>query len=311
LAGHHSFTKQIVDIMGREEKAKPSASLMDWFGTGFMCSSLLVALPTLIAYRFTGRAGMEKALTAMTNPLFLAWFGIITAALVARGRGERGVFRGLMLLAVLVWGTSAPYVVQQVIAKWEQKYVCIPFDEIEPYDVVVVLGGGSSTRPSRDPQFGSAGDRMGFAARLYHQGKAKKLVTTGSVLELNGSLIGELKQGEGPSEQTLRIWRDLEIPEADIILVEGQNTSTEMSELASRENLWRGKRCGLVTSAYHLPRAMKLAENAGLRFEPIPVDFWSRPEGGPVTVELFFPSPSSVDQLGRLIKEWLAMGIGR
>lgn len=297
--------------MSREEKAKPTASLLDWFSAGFMCSSLVVALPTLFAYRFTGRAGMEKALTAMTNPLFMAWFGIITTALVARGRGERGVFRGLMLLAILVWGASSPYVIQQVISKWEGQYSCTPFDEMPPYDVVVVLGGGSSTRPTQDPQFGNGGDRLGFAARLYHQGKAKKLVTTGSVLELKGSLIGELKQGEGPSEQTLRLWKDLAIPETDIIRIEGQNTSSEMRELASREDLWQDKKCGLVTSAYHMPRAMKLAEKAGVKLEAIPVDFWSRPDDAPVTVEMFLPSPGSVDQLGRLIKEWIAIGIGR
>jgi uncharacterized SAM-binding protein YcdF (DUF218 family) len=297
--------------MSREEKVKPPARLLDWFGAGFMCSSLVVALPTLFAYRFTGRAGMEKALTAMTNPLFLAWFGIITAALVARGRGERGVFRGLMLLAILVWGTSAPYVIHQVVSRWEKQYVCIPFEEMKPYDVVVVLGGGSSTRPTQDPQFGNAGDRMGFAARLYHRGKAKKLITTGSVLELKGSLIGELKQGEGPSEQTVRMWKDLGIPEGDIIRIEGQNTSTEMRELAAKEDLWRGKRVGLITSAYHMPRAMKLAERAGLQLEAIPVDFWSRPDDSPVTVEMFLPSPGVVDQLGRLIKEWIALGVGR
>jgi uncharacterized SAM-binding protein YcdF (DUF218 family) len=297
--------------MSREEKAKPSPRLMDWFSAGFLCSSLVVAIPVLIAYQVTGRVGIEKALTAMTNPLFLVWFGIITSALVARGRGERGVFRGLMLLALGLWGISSLYVMQKVFARWEQRYPCISFDEIPEYDVVVVLGGGASTRPTGDPQFGIAGDRMGFAARLYLQGKAKKLVTTGSVLELKGSLIGELKQGEGPSEQTIRLWRDLQIPETDIICIDGQNTSSEMRELAAREDIWRGKRCGLITSAYHMPRAIGLAERAGLQFDAIPTDLWSRPEDSPITVDLFLPSPETVDRTARLIKEWIALGVGR
>ena len=297
--------------MNKEEKRNSAPRLMDWFSAGFLCSSVVVAIPLLVSYRVTGRTGMEKALTAMTNPLFLFWFGIITAALVARGRGERGVFRGLMLLALGLWAASSSYVMHKVFTKWEQSYACVPFDEIPEYDVVVVLGGGSSTRPPGDPQFGIAGDRMGFAARLYHQGKAKKLIATGSVLELKASLVGELKQGEGPSEQTLRLWTDMGIPEADIIRIEGQNTSSEMRELASREDLWRGKRTGLITSAYHMPRAMKLAERAGLTFAPIPTDLWSRPEDSPITVDLFLPSPETLDRLGRLVKEWIAMGVGR
>lgn len=298
-------------IMNKEEKRNPNRGLTDWFSAGFLCSSLVVAIPLIVSYRVTGRTGMEKTLTAMTNPLFLFWFGIITTAFVARGRGERGVFRVLILLALGLWATSSSFVMHKVFTKWEQTYGCVPFDKIPEYDVIVVLGGGSSTRPTGDPQFGIAGDRMGFAARLYHQGKAKKLVTTGSVLELKGSLMGELKQGEGPSEQTLRLWTDLGIPEADIIQIEGQNTSSEMRELAAREELWRGKRIGMITSAYHMPRAMKLAERAGLKFDPIPTDVWSRPEDAPITVDLFLPSPEPLDRLGRVIKEWIALWVGR
>lgn len=297
--------------MSREEKAKPSPRWIDWFSAGFLCSSLVVAIPMLISYRVTGRVGMEKTLTAMTNPLFLVWFGIITSALVARGRGEQGVFRGLMLLTLGLWAISSSFVMQKVFTRWEQQYPCVSFDEIPEYDVVVVLGGGAATRPTGDPQFGIAGDRMGFAARLYLQGKAKKLVTTGSVLELKGSLVGELKQGAGPSEQTLRLWRDLQIPETDIIRINGQNTSSEMRELAARDELWRGKRIGLITSAYHMPRAMKLAEQAGLKFDAIPTDLWSRPEDTPFTVDLFLPSPETIDRTGRIIKEWIAIGVGR
>ncbi|XZE20950.1 YdcF family protein [Pirellulaceae bacterium SH449] len=297
--------------MNREPIKEPSASLFDWIGSGFLCSSFTVALPILLAYRFTGKTGMEKAMTAMVNPLFLVWFCILTAALVARGRGEKGLFRGLFSLGLFLWACSAPYVVNSVVAKWEHQYPIQTLDEFEPYDVVIVLGGGCSSRPAKDPQLNDAGDRIAFSARLYKRGLAKKLVTTGSNLELVGSLLGELQQGDGPSEQTKQIWMDLGIPENDIEQISGQNTSAEMAGLAERKDLWQGKRCGLVTSAFHMPRAMTLANQAGLELDPIPANFWSGPDDQPVTMEMFLPSPYAMDQIGKLTKEWIGIRIKR
>lgn len=297
--------------MNRERKKERSASLLDWIGSGFLCSSFLVAVPIVLAYRLTGKAGMEKAMAAMANPLFLAWFCILTTALVARGRGEKGLFRGLFLLGLAFWASSAPCVVNLVVGKWEHQYPIKMIDEFEPYDVIIVLGGGSSPRPTKDPQLNDAGDRIAFSARLYKRGLTKKLVTTGSNLELEGSLLGELQQGDDPSEQTKQIWMELGIPEDDIEQIAGQNTSAEMAGLADRKELWQGKRCGLVTSAYHIPRAMTLATRAGLQLEPIPANFWSGPNDQPVTMEMFLPSPYAMDQIGKLIKEWIAIRIKR
>ena len=76
-----------------------------------------------------------------------------------------------------------------------------------------------------------------------------------------------------PCDETRMIWKELGIPESSIVMLPGENTEEEMQSLKKlvAERGWR--RVGLVTSAWHLPRALNLAQRRGLQLTPLPADF--------------------------------------
>jgi uncharacterized SAM-binding protein YcdF (DUF218 family) len=110
---------------------------------------------------------------------------------------------------------------------------------------------------------------------LFQAGKAPLLVFTGAPAD---GPPGAPSQGE----TMVAYAKALGVP-SDRVVTTGlvRNTEDEAREAAL---LLRGRpgsptRILLVTSAYHMPRAQRLFEHAGLAVAPFPVDF-KRPAGG-------------------------------
>jgi uncharacterized SAM-binding protein YcdF (DUF218 family) len=287
-----------------------SVGLFGTFRTAMSCSSLFVAIPAMVAYGWNGRSAMEKVLTTMVQPLFLICLFLIWIAMVQWAKRDRSIACLIFVVASLLWVVSTPVIGRVVVGRWERQTPATQIDDLALFDTVIVLGGGTGSRPLRDPQFGLSGDRAGFAARMFHRGQAKRLVTTGGVLELKGA-IGRYLDSDRPSVQAKRLWMDLGIPEASIETLGGENTSSEMREIAKHPEWWRDKKCGLITSAIHMPRAMMLAKRAGVSLTPIPVNFLTPPSGQPLTVEHFLPQARHLDNMSDLLKEWLGIQLGR
>ena len=90
----------------------------------------------------------------------------------------------------------------------------------EPFDVIFVLGGGSSARPDGDAQLGPSGDRLIVPAKLFLAGKAGHLVASGlNVTDIGGS--------RSLADDTAALWRDLGIPETAITRLSEPRTTKE------------------------------------------------------------------------------------
>jgi len=80
-------------------------------------------------------------------------------------------------------------------------------------------------------------------------------------------------------EESRTIWRGLGVPDSAIRLVPTPCYITREEIAAYKvmadQNRWT--QVGLLTSASHLPRALKLAEKANLKVIPLPSDFRGRP----------------------------------
>ncbi len=107
----------------------------------------------------------------------------------------------------------------------------------------------------------------------------------------------------------MTILRQFGVPDDALLVAHGEITRQEVT--AARELVeQRGfQRVGLITSAWHLPRAMRLAESVGLECDPLPADFRS----GPVEVhaDFWLPSGDALADLGLVAKERLAGLVGR
>ena len=176
------------------------------------------------------------------------------------------------LALALLWTASTPLVAGTASRFVEGGLVRLPADAMPVADVIVVL---SSERvlapgPERVSEW-SDPDRFFGGLELFRPGRASLLVFTG----------GDSPRGPAaPLEAEVLAAAALTagVP-SDAILTTGsvRNTAEEAiavaALLAGLPDVAAPPHVLLVTSAYHVPRAVALFERAGLRVTALPVDF--------------------------------------
>lgn len=251
-----------------------------------------------------GQTMLEKLLTTLAMPLGVVWMALLVMVyfcLINR-QAWPAIIGFLCWVFVSLAGNS--FVAQWSVGTLESPFFEVDPMEIEPLDVVVVLGGGTSTTLSGRPQVSESGDRIVQAARLWHAGQTKQIICTG---------VRSLGAGNGglhPYEEATMILEDLGVAPQAILKLNGINTSEEMKNLKKWvEANSQEPRVGLLTSAWHLGRAQRLAEANGLNVEPIPADFFSQPFApGPGVV---VPNYYNLMINSLVAKEYMARIVGR
>lgn len=250
--------------MTAENCPPPTVPQPAWW-PAFLLAAILVCGLATVSFAMHGKPLTEKTLTTLVMPVGMFW-AVLTGRLIQlliRGPRTSAVPLLLLWLALMTLGTRPiPRMLTRSIESSVQTYNP---QRDGPLDLVVVLGGGTSQGHWR-PQVSGVGDRLVMAAELYHLGLTKELITTGQVTEGVSDLAPD------PSEQTLQIWTKLNIAPQSIRKIGGRNTYEEMQQL---KQLWpqlAGKRIGILTSALHLPRAVRLAKAQGLEMTPIAAD---------------------------------------
>ena len=227
----------------------------------------------LVAAWITPRGPMFfKLVGLLAMPVGLIWMALAAATLEAIRR--RRLRAACAATAAWVAFTAAGNggIGRAWMAWLERGFEPVSVTSAELFDAVFVLGGGVDVDPALGPQLTHAGDRAIVGARLYHAGATPVLVASGS------SPPGAAHAVDGAASTAL-VWAQLAVPpDAVITLTEPYNTGLELDAYASlaRERGWR--RVGLVTSAWHMRRALHHAERVGLPVTPLPCDF----RGGPL-----------------------------
>ena len=213
---------------------------------------------------------IEKLLTKVISPIGIVWFILGLASYFSLVKGAR--FAALMTFvgwtSLTLFGNEN--FSNEMMLSLEEPYEAIDPTNVEAFDYLIVLGGGTSVPGTDVPQLGFSGDRIAFAAELYHSNKVKKFICTGTNIE---ELANDNPIQVG--EQSREVLADLGVPLNKIELSKGRNTREEIATLSKRFESNRPKRIGLLTSAWHLPRAERLAEAASLKIIPVPCDFRS------------------------------------
>jgi uncharacterized SAM-binding protein YcdF (DUF218 family) len=137
-------------------------------------------------------------------------------------------------------------------------------------DGIIVLGGGMDERIGAargQPQFNDAGERMTAGVALARAFPKAKLVFSGGT----GSLI---PQEETEADAARKIWRELGVPDSQM-LFEDKSRNTYENALFTQElaHPAAGERWLLVTSAWHMPRAIGIFRALGMNPVAFPVDF--------------------------------------
>jgi uncharacterized SAM-binding protein YcdF (DUF218 family) len=238
-----------------------------------------------------------KFLTWCVTPLTLAMLGMVVALwCLIRGRKKLSGWLGaLTLLWLLFWSLPAVYI--YLGCKLESAYPPRPVAEYPPTDVIVVLGGGvqAPEGPSIYPDMNSAADRVWHAARLYHAGKAPLVMPSG-INEVHGMAV--LLRDMGVPENAIRVENESRTTREN-----AQNTAVLLKQLGAQRVL-------LVTSAWHMRRAMECFRRAGIEATPAATDheaMLARAHGNVFPLGMILPNAEMLFRNTFLLKEYLGM----
>ena len=197
----------------------------------------------------------------LTSPLQLSLL-IAVVAVASRVCGRRRVAAWLLVSAlVIVYFGATGWVSDALLAPLERRYSPLKEGSLPTVGYVVVLG--SSYSPHDGVPITAALDKDGLTrivegVRLARRLGAVRLVVSG------GAPPGKTPAAIGYA----KLAGDLGIDDASLVILNGSlNTSDEARSVA---RLVGAAPFILVTSAYHMPRAMRLMERAGARPIPAP-----------------------------------------
>jgi uncharacterized SAM-binding protein YcdF (DUF218 family) len=255
-------------------------------------------MDSIVLLKFLGNAALPP--TSMV-------LGLVVAAVLAL-LGWKKVARGVAGLAVLETALlSLPPVGDLLMGPLEREArLAAAKAPACCYEAIVVLGGGvkPAVQPWQPaPDLGPAADRVWLAARLYRQGLAPKIIVSGGTIL---SQYGGVPTTSSEAAAMTEFLTDLGVPESSIIS-EGQAINTR-DNIQRVRALVQDKPVALVTSAYHMPRAMRLAAWGGLNAMAFPTD-WEAPWPARPYWENWLPSHAAQGVSATAIWEYLALAL--
>jgi uncharacterized SAM-binding protein YcdF (DUF218 family) len=213
-----------------------------------------------------------------------------------------------MALAVLafvwLWAWSMPMLSHWLRGAVENQYPQVPIAAVPQAQAVVLLGGGVSPPPigGSEIDLHSAADRVWYAARLFHAGKAPLLILSG------GADPERHAYSEARAMATFIV--DLGVPAQAMVLEEASRTTRQNATFSAALLKASGiNRILLVTSALHMPRAVALFTAQGLQVIPAPTDFEAS-QPPPPGLLAWLPDAMALDGSGRAIKEIVGKFVG-
>lgn len=232
---------------------------------------------------------LHKILPLLASPLFLIIILVMWSLLF------RSKVVGSVAIVILIV-CSLPFVSNKLISYLERDYLLASPVNAKAADAIVVLSGMVRTIEGADGlkyEWGEASDRIFAGIELMQKKKAPILLLT------RGKMPWSVGRPEG--EHLRDIAEKRGVPSDRILLTENvQNTDQEaiaVAKLLEKDF----PVIILVTSAFHMPRAQKVFEAAGIEVSPFPVDFLSG--AGKMTIMTFIPSAEAFSQTSFFIRE--------
>lgn len=200
-------------------------------------------------------------------PLFFLPFGIV-CVLVIVALWRRQWWPGLVAL-VIFYLSSISFVSDRLSGWLESRYPVVPVAVAGPADAIVVLGGilGPAAPEGVLPNWSESVERFEAGVALIQAERAPRLVFTGARRQW---LDRETTEGE--ELRRLAVARGV-APEKILVTRFVDNTATEAVAVAALMKADGQHRIILVTTSWHMPRAVYLFRRAGIDCQPFPVDF--------------------------------------
>jgi uncharacterized SAM-binding protein YcdF (DUF218 family) len=249
---------------------------------------------------------IKQCVGVLATPLV---FALMVAAVAGafRIRGKRRIATWLIAsAAAIAYAGALGRVGNLLLGRLERQYPPLLDASLPPVDYIVVLGSGYAPR-----------DGISVTAALDEDGLVR--ITEGVRLVRRLGAVRLVVSGGAPPGQTppafgyAKLAHEFGVEDASLVILDGSlDTGDEARSVAA---LVGSSPFILVTSAYHMPRAMRLMERTGARPIPAPAGQLVNQSGGSGWRD-FLPSSNGLRKTERALHEYeglmvLAVGSGR
>jgi len=210
---------------------------------------------------------ISKILSYLLSPLFWVFTLLIISFFIKR---RKLLARKLFLIALIsFYFFSNRFISDEFMRKWEVDYADST-QLLKTYDVGIVLGGGIVNFDYQKNRsiFKSNSDRLLQALELYKGGRIKKILLTGGP----GNII---YKDQYEASFLKRYLINIGVPDS-VILVDSLSDNTHQNAINSKNILTKiypkGGSYLLITSSYHIRRAMACYKKEGINLTAYPTN---------------------------------------
>jgi uncharacterized SAM-binding protein YcdF (DUF218 family) len=215
---------------------------------------------------------LSKLAAVIEQPLWWVIALLVYAVLAfrRRPRAARWSLCVALFIALNIGWLAPP---NAIIRALESKYA-IPTADLAAYRGVIVLGGAFDAAyawtPKHEMALNDSAERMVVALRLAQRYPAMKVLFTGG----EGGIVST---GLSESDRARKFFDAMGLDAARVIYENQSRTTLENARLSAKllqkSGVSRDEKWLLLTSAWHMPRAMLAFESVGWQVTPYPVDF--------------------------------------
>jgi len=234
----------------------------------------------------------------LINPFVLFWIGVGAAALLwkfGHNKNAKRFFYGSMIWLFVISSSPLPVWLLSALENQFQPLHQLPSDH-EAY-IILVLGAGhvlDDRLPTLAQLTETATVRLAEGIRLHQMNlQGTRLMCSGY------SATGKVPQAEVLAKAAVSLGV---LPSDTLMQIHPRNTQAEAAEFAAR--FGAGQPFILVTSAAHMPRAVKHFKKIGLYPVPAPCDFHTKKDS--TQWQLWFkPSIHKIQMTQKVMHEWI------
>lgn len=171
----------------------------------------------------------------------------------------------VIISTIIVWTIATPAFSSFLMSGLERKFPPVPAAYSPTADAIVVLGGSLKTRtsPTQDISLSESSNRILHAARLYRYSKAKVVIACGGA-----------EQYEPEAYAIRELLTEWGVPPVSILIeTKSLNTYQNAVNIIPILEAHKFKNILLVTSAMHMPRALRTFRTASIDAIPSPTDY--------------------------------------
>jgi uncharacterized SAM-binding protein YcdF (DUF218 family) len=244
---------------------------------------------------------LSKVLGFFTSPANVILAAGLCGVLLVRTRFARTGWRvaSASLVALAIFGFSPAG--NALIIPLEERFPAWDGSKGAP-DGIVALGGAISTEVAvarREAALNEAAERITAVVELARRYPATRIIFSGG----DPSLVGATE-----AQTAVELFERLGLASGRVVAEAKSRNTFENARFSKDLAMPKpGERWLLVTSAYHMPRAMGVFWRIGFPVEAYPVDWRTR---GPEDFAMLFPNlPDGLSRTDTAVHEWVGLAV--